>query len=278
MQPISVVIPFYQDKKLLYTNLRKNKEYLSGCEIIVVNDSPEVSITEELSKINASVVVVTNHKNLGFGPAINEGVHKCSRDFIFLLNMDVVLNSSSFLKAVDHFKKDQKLFGVSFAQEESNGKIVGANEGYFKRGMFHHRAKRSTILCPTLWPEGGSCLIARDLFLSLGGYDSDYAPFYWEDVDLGYRASKKGWLSIYDPNIIVRHHHETVIGSHFTNEQITTIATRNQFLFIWKNIRGIQLLQHILWLSFLLLSHRSNRFFIKGFELALLRFLRISNA
>lgn len=277
MQPISVIIPFYKDQKLLYTNLLYNKKFLSGCEIIVVNDSPEVSIVKELQKIDRSVIVVTNPKNLGFGPTINAGVKKSSRTFVFLLNMDVVLKDNSFLRALNHFKSNTHLFGVSFAQKEKNGAIVGANEGYFHNGMFHHRAKNSLVICPTLWPEGGSCLISRNLFLSLTGYDADYAPFYWEDVDLGYRAQKKGLVSLFDPTIVVEHHHETIIGSHFTNEQITTIATRNQFLFIWKNIRGARLVKHILLLPYLLVSQRQNRYFIKGFELALSKFLHVSH-
>lgn len=276
MLPISVIIPFYQDTQLLLGNLRKNKVYLSECEIIVVNDSPEIDIASQVKQLIPSATVVTNAKNLGFSLTVNAGVQRSTREFVFLLNMDVVLLDRSFTKSLAHFQTDPSLFAVSFAQKENNGMIVGANEGYFAKGMYYHRTKKSDTRCENLWPDGGSCVIRKKFFVELGGYDGIFSPFYWEDVDLGFRAKKMGWHTVFDPSILVEHHHETVIGSHFPKEQIKKIATRNQLLFVWKNIRGIRLLLHGITLPFILVSQRKNRYFMAGFKEALFRLIRKS--
>jgi GT2 family glycosyltransferase len=75
-------------------------------------------------------------------------------------------------------------------------------------------------------------------------------PFYWEDIDLSFRAQKRGYKIIFDKNIIVDHYHdEGSIKKHYNNKKIMTIAYRNQFIFHWKNLTDISLiLSHIFWL------------------------------
>ncbi|PJE58197.1 MAG: glycosyltransferase family 2 protein, partial [Candidatus Portnoybacteria bacterium CG10_big_fil_rev_8_21_14_0_10_36_7] len=46
---------------------------------------------------------------------------------------------------------------------------------------------------------------------SLNGFDELYSPFYWEDIDLSYRAWKTGYTVLFDPQVLVEHHHETTI-------------------------------------------------------------------
>ena len=272
MQRLSVIIPFYKDLSGILTSLRHNKKFLTGNEIIIINDSPEIN-TDSVKELMPNIIILTNSRNMGFGQTVNNGVAKSTAEYVMLLNSDVLLNDRTYENTLTLFSKDQQLFATSFAQKEKNGNIVGANEGYFTNGMFNHRSKLSHKICETLWPEGGSCVIRKQIYVHLHGFDKDYAPFYWEDVDLGYRAKQAGYHCIYNPEIIVEHHHETTIGTYFTRAEIDMIATRNQFLFIWKNIRGWQLLQHIIWLPAILWSQRKNRLFVPAFRQALTIFL-----
>ena len=79
-------------------------------------------------------------------------------------------------------------------------------------------------------------------YREIGGFDSLYSPFYWEDIDLSYRAWKQGYSVLFDPEIVVEHHHESTIKSFFSDFYVTSIAYRNQLLFIWKNIYDTRLL------------------------------------
>jgi N-acetylglucosaminyl-diphospho-decaprenol L-rhamnosyltransferase len=51
---------------------------------------------------------------------------------------------------------------------------------------------------------GAACLLRRDLFTDLGGYDESYFAFY-EDVDLNVRARIAGWRFEYEPAAVVWH-------------------------------------------------------------------------
>ncbi len=186
-----------------------------------------------------------------------------------LLNDDVILYDNSFKKALDKFKKDEKLFALCFAQNEKNGVVVGKNQVYWKNGMFFHQKSNNLSEGYNAWSEGGACLIDKTKFLELAGFDSLYAPFYWEDIDLSYRSWKKGYRVVFDPKIVVQHQHESTIGKYYSAGFIQTISYQNQFIFIWKNITDINLiLNHILYLPLNLIYYgfiKHNLAYAKGF-------------
>lgn len=64
---------------------------------------------------------------------------------------------------------------------------------------------------PVGWLSGSCLLVRRSAFGQVGGFDERYF-MYMEDVDLGDRLGKAGWLSVYVPSAEVLHHkaHSTV--------------------------------------------------------------------
>jgi GT2 family glycosyltransferase len=271
--PISIIIPVYKNSDIFYKYLETNKKYFDGCEVIIINDYPLENITKYVKDICPESTVINNKKNLGFADTINHGVLKSTRNHIFLINSDVVLKDNSFLNALDYFKKDRRLFAVGLAQIEKDGKIVGANRVYFKNGLINHSHASSNIyhLTSNFWAEGGSSIFNKKLFVDLGLFDELYNPFYWEDIDLSYRAWKAGYKILYDPNIKVEHHHESTIGKYFNKSKILRTAFRNQLIFHWKNLTDKDLIfKHILNLPRLI--------FIPGFFDALIRLPKILQA
>ncbi len=272
-QPISIIIPVYKNYQMFYRYLKINKKYFDGCEVIVMNDYPLENISKPVQKIYPESIVINNKKNLGFAGNVNRGVLKAKRNYIFLMNSDVVLKDNSFLNALNYFKKNRRLFAVGFAQIEKDGKIVGANRGYFKNGLINHSRLSPNIYHPTsnFWAEGGSSIFKKKLFVNLGSFDKLFNPFYWEDIDLSYRAWKAGYKILYDPNIKVEHHHESTIGKYFDKSKILKTAFRNQLIFHWKNLTDQDLIyKHLLnILRFI---------FIPGFFDALIRLPKILQA
>ena len=59
---------------------------------------------------------------------------------------------------------------------------------------------------------GANMAFRRQVLIDIGGFDPLFgpgAPFKsTEDLDLGSRASAKGWMGQYHPEVVVRHHHE----------------------------------------------------------------------
>ncbi|EKE13699.1 MAG: glycosyl transferase family protein [uncultured bacterium] len=268
--PISIIIPVYKNYDMFFKYLEINEQYFEGCEVIIMNDYPQENINKQVIKIYPKAIVINNKKNLGFASSVNHGVSKSTRNYVFLMNSDVVLKDNSFLNALDYFKRDQKLFAVGFSQIEKDGKIVGVNRGYFKNGLINHSSliPSPQSLVTNFWAEGGSSMFRKKLFIDLGLLDELYNPFYWEDIDLSYRAWKAGYKTLFDKNIRVDHRHESTIGKYFSKSQITKTAFRNQLIFHWKNLTDKDLL----------LKHLINipRFiFIPGFFDALVRLPQI---
>jgi len=247
--PVSIIIPVYKNTGMFYKYLEINKKFFNGCEVIVMNDFPLENITRTVKKIYPETIVINNKKNLGFTGNVNKGVLKAKRNYVFLINSDVVLKDSSFLKALEYFKKDRKLFAVGFSQIEKDGKIVGSNRGYFQNGLINHSHLSSNIyhLTSNFWAEGGASIFKRRLFIDLGLLDNLYNPFYWEDIDLSYRAWKAGYKVAFTLEVMVEHHHESTIGKYFDQKQILKTAFRNQLIFQWKNLTDKDLIiKHLL--------------------------------
>lgn len=243
--PISIIIPVYKNYQMFYQYLEINKKFFSGCEIIIMNDYPLENITKQVKKIYQKAFVFNNKKNLGFAGNVNKGVIKSSRKYVFLMNSDVVLKDDSFKKSINYFKKNKKLFAIGFAQLEKDGKVVGSNKGYFKNGFINHSGcliNNDKNLVPNFWAEGGASIFRKDLFIKLGMLDELFNPFYWEDIDLSYRAWKSGYEIKFDPSIVVEHHHESTIGKYFQQQRILKTAFRNQLFFIWKNLTDKKLI------------------------------------
>ena len=280
MNKISVVIPTYKNKGMFLHNLKHNYTLIKEHEVIVVNDYPRERISLDVNKISKDIIVIENDKNLGFSGAVNKGVQNASSQYVMLLNSDVILLDNSFLKAVQLLTNSPKVFAVSFAQIEKNNEIVGKNILYWKKGLMFHKKNKAITSGFTAWAEGGASVIDKKKFANLRGFDNLYNPYYWEDIDLSYRAWKSGYSVYFDASIKVKHKHEGTISKYFSSSKIKKIAYRNQFLFIWKNIRDTKMvLQHLLLLPYNLFYFtviKKQKEFLLGFLLAVVKYIPLN--
>ncbi len=266
---ISVIIPTYKKTPMLVTNLQKNMPSLYDTQIIVVNDDPTASIKNEL--VSFPVTLIENEKNLGFGAAVDRGIMQANNEYCMLLNSDVVLMDTSFVRAQAQLEHDQTVFAVTFAQREKDSRIVGKNIIRFENGFLSHTSASDLGAGPSAWAEGGSCMMRKSYYKLLGGFDTLYTPFYWEDIDLSYRAWKSGYRILFDPDILVEHHHESTIGSLFSQLDIQRIAFRNQCICTWKNMDRTYITKHVIHVPKLLAKNLTNITLLSGYVDAMKR-------
>ncbi len=263
MSSVSIIIPVYKKLNEFSQYLQHNTQYFGECEVIIVNDDPNAHLPKDIPAIdfsNRKVVWINHQENQGFARSVNDGATQATGEYLFLLNTDVKLLDSSWRNILPEFLKNSNLFAISLAQKEKDGRIVGRNELYFKSGLFQHRSSssdsglgtRDLALLPTSWAEGGSALIRKSMWEQLHGFDEAYSPFYWEDVDLSYRAKQRGWQVFFAPGVVVEHHHETTIGTEYTKSQVHEIAFRNQLYFTNKFARGFQRIEYLIFKHILL--------------------------
>lgn len=283
---LSVVIPNYNGLELLKKNLpeviKKINAETNNYELIIVDDnSKDESIKflenffkkKEYQKIKKKIL--KNEKNLGFSKTVNKAVLNSSYDFVLLLNTDVVPESKFLSPLFDQLKGE--VFGVGCLDKSIEyGKTVlrGRGIGSWKKGFLVHSAG-SLDKKDTLWVSGGSGVFNKKIWEKLGGMSELYSPFYWEDIDICYRALKSGYPLIFESKSRVIHRHEEgSIKSEYSAEYIKMIAYRNQLIFVWKNATDFDIiLSHVFWLPYHFVKAflRRDFIFFKAFVCALFR-------
>lgn len=280
MYTISVIIPNYNGKQLLEANLpfviKLQDKYHSIKEIIIVDDKSADQSVSYIRENFPDISLIEKNHNTGFIETVNIGVGKAKGELLLLLNTDVRPNSDIIDKLTPHFN-DQKVFAVGCLDKSIEKEEVierGRGIGYFTAGFLLHQ-KGNNDKHNTLWVSGGSGMYRKSIWDKLGGLDPVYKPFYWEDIDLSYRALKAGYCLIFEREAQVVHFHEKgTIKNQFTGSQIKEISLRNQILFVWKNISDVRFIfEHLINLPVAIISAvlRTDMIFLKAVLKALLR-------
>jgi GT2 family glycosyltransferase len=267
---VTIIIPNFNGRDLLEKNLPEVIKCFKNTEIIVVDDASTDGSVKLLQTNYPKVKIISRKSNAGFATAVNDGVAAAGSDFVFLLNHDVVPEKNTLELLLHHFD-DPNVFAVGCMERSVEGTktvLRGRGIGKFERGFLLH--KRGEVdKTDTLWVSGGAGIFRKDIWMKLNGMDELYSPFYWEDIDLSYRALKAGYKIIFEPKAIVTHRHEEgIIRREFTKKRIEKIAYRNQILFVWLNITSSKYLwEHILFLPYHIINSLINLHtaFLKGF-------------
>lgn len=234
----SAIIPNWRGRELLAKNLPS----VIKCgfdEVIVVDDASLDDSNEFLVKNFPSVQIIKHEKNEGFVKSVNDGVAAADGDIVFLLNLDVTPQGNIIGPVLKHFEKDDAVFGISL-HEKGYGWARPTLAGGF---IAHLPGRETEDYHETFWVSGGSGAFRKSLWDKLGGMDTLFSPFYWEDVDLSYRALRRGLKLIWEPEAVVLHKHETTINSeHFNPKKLSWIKDRNQLLFTWKHLTTWELI------------------------------------
>lgn len=240
---VSVVMPNLNGEKLLEKNLPvllKAKDNPSNniIEVIIVDDGSWDGSVELLRKKFSDVRLFRHTTNRGFSAAVNTGARAAKGDLILLINTDVLPNNDFLASVIPNFA-DDKVFAVSLHE-----KGFGSANGYFGEGYIQlAMGEENDKTHGSFYVSGGSGVFRRTIWMELGGMDEKLlSPFYWEDIDLCYRAAKRGYKLLWEPRGIVEHHHESTI-SKFPKNYVAKVRERNQLLVIWKNITSKSLIR-----------------------------------
>lgn len=293
---LSIIIPNYNGENLLKKNLpavyKASRNYHGGNVEIIISDDPSTDnsgevirnfITENKDK-NIVIKTVSNklQNKAGFSKNVNRGVGLAGGDILVLLNTDVNPRENFLETLIQHFA-DKNVFAVGCMDESIEGdqKIFrGRGVGSWQKGFMMH-SKGDIDKDNTLWASGGSSAFNRKIWEQIGGLEELYNPYYWEDIDISYRAQKCGYNILFEKKSIVIHEHEKgAIRTISNKSQIKKTAYRNQFIFVWLNITDKDLLfSHFFWLPFHLFSAaiRRDRDFFSGFISAIMKINEIIN-
>jgi GT2 family glycosyltransferase len=261
MVKASIIIPSYNGRQLLEQYLPGVVEAVSKAggshQIVVVEDGGSDNTCEWLESDFQSVTALKLQANLGFQRACNAGAGVCDGDVLVFLNNDMAVDVN-FLEPLLAPFSDESVFAVCAKSLGDRGNGIGNESPTYARW---HRGE----LCfsypaydlpnpppdvpgPIAYAFGGAVAVSAEKFDAIGGFDDLYAPWTVEDVDLSYRAWKRGWKVMYEPGSVVYHRHSATISQYGIRYRRQILA-RNFLLLTWKNITSRRLIfQHLMWL------------------------------
>jgi GT2 family glycosyltransferase len=206
-------------------------------EVMVIDDCSTDNSLGILADEFPEVRTEQTPQNLGFQEANNYAVKLAESKIVMPMNNDIKLDPKALHYLAQYFD-NKDIFAVSgkiFAFDQTTF-LYGNRGGYFQKGHFHLYEKPPEDDSQTLFACGGAFMVNRQKYLDLGGFDSMYHPLYYEEIDLSYRALKRGWKVHYEPQSIAYHKVQATITRQEKLRRISLISARNNYLFVWKNI------------------------------------------
>ena len=241
---VSVVTPNYNGEKFLKTffeSLNNDSELIG--EVIIVDNGSDDNSREYIknSTFSFPVVLIENTENMGFAPAVNQGIVKAKYEYIFSLNNDTEVRKGSIKALVDLISSDDNIFSVQskMLQYKNKNLIDDVGDEYNllawtkKTGENHHTDEFREVR-EIFSACAGAAMYKKSLLEEMGMFDDNFFA-YMEDVDLAIRSKINGYRNLLCPDAVVYHIGSATSGSRY-NEFKVRLAARNNVWVVYKNL------------------------------------------
>jgi GT2 family glycosyltransferase len=213
---VAVVIPSWNSLALLERCLGSLRDQGVELEVLVVDNGSTDGTVAYLEREGVPHLALP--ENVGFARAMNLGVARVQAEAVLALNADTVVEPGAVAALLAALEADPSLGGVQprilqleeGERDARRARLYSAGQGLTADGRGVELGAGEEQLPVTLAARevfgvcGAACLLRRELFDELGGYDERYFAFY-EDVDLNVRARIAGWRFAYVPDAVVWH-------------------------------------------------------------------------
>jgi len=193
-------------------------------QVVIADNGSTDGAPEEAVERYPGTRLLRTGGNLGYGTAVNRAAATLPADdeFLLIANPDVVWAPGSIDALLEAAQRWPQAGSLGPLIRDPDGDVypsarhlpslvrggMHAVVGFVWKGNPWTRSYRQQYLEPSERPVGwlsGSCLLVRrKAFDAIGGFDERYF-MYMEDVDLGDRLSRAGWLNIYVPAAEILH-------------------------------------------------------------------------
>ena len=218
---LSIIILNYNTKDLtiecLNSFVDQYKQELDRAwfEVILVDNASTDGSLEALKELKITgLKIVESKENLGFSKGCNLGAKNATGEYLLFLNSDTEIKDQGFIKMLDYIKKNENVGILGGALKNENGaNQSSAGKFYnllnlflmligFERFGFLRESPR--FIKQVDWVSGACLMIKGKVFEKIGRFEKDLF-MYGEDMELCFRARKKGFATYFYPEITLFH-------------------------------------------------------------------------
>lgn len=234
---VSVVIPTYGQAAFTLRCLASIAHHApaTAIEIIVVDDAfpgPETAVLKRVTGIR----LLRNETNMGFIGSCNAAARIARGEFVLFLNNDTQVLANWLEPLVALFRAHPNVGAVGSKLLYPDGRLQEAGGIIWRDGSGWNYGRLADPAAPVYnyvrdvdYCSGAALMVPRPLFMRLGGFDTRYAPAYFEDADLCFRLREMGLRTLYQPRSQVVHHegvsHGTDLAVGVKSHQVRNRAT-----------------------------------------------------
>lgn len=215
---LSIIITSRNTRELLSRCVSRVYQTLKNAdfsfEIIVADNASTDGSRSMLQKKFNTVVLIANKTNVGFGKANNQGIRKSKGEYIVLLNSDTEVLPHAVQKLLSFSRSHRNCFvGPKLVNPDGSAQ-TSCGPFFTIPVIFAILFLKGDIFGVTRWSPNstkkvdwvsGACLIApKKVFLDGLLFDEDIF-MYMDEIDLLYRARKKGYAAYFYPESTVVH-------------------------------------------------------------------------
>jgi len=218
---ISIVIPVFNQFRFTHACLASLQEHqgTERFEVIVVDDCSTDKTAEVVPRI-PGVVYLRNESNSGFIASCNRGAKSARGKYLVFLNNDTLVTDGWLSALVSSFAEEPEAGIVGSKLLYPDGRLQEAGGIIWRDASAWNYGKSDDAGSPEYnflrevdYCSAAALMIPKALFECVGGFDSRYAPAYYEDTDLSFKVRKNGYKILYQPLSEVIHYEGATGGT-----------------------------------------------------------------
>ncbi len=219
---VTVIIPAFNNFAYTYRCVQSlvSHDARTPFEILVVDDASTDETLFAGLVLHGDIRVVRNTRNIGFLKSVNTAASLARGRLLFLLNNDTEVQAGWLDPLVDSFARDpaigiagSKLIYPNGLLQEAGGIIWRDGSGLNFGNRGDPNDPQYCFMRDADYVSGAALMIERALFDAVDGLSEEFAPAYYEDTDLCFKARAAGRRVVVQPQSCVMHHEGITSGT-----------------------------------------------------------------